>query len=196
MVVPAIDPGVEHVDAYIPKSSNFYCFFQGTNYLGGETYNISAPLGGNAPILLREGTIVFVNNVDNVMRTSDLTNSFVLKIVLKTNTGGTQYAEGFILGTQNYDEESIIKNCIDLNCVNKIRIEVSRTSQVEIAFLKLDVDLTQNDNQTVMDEVFFEELHIYGLESEYANSIFKYRPHQPISFSTSTSESLFVPFNN
>jgi alpha-glucosidase (family GH31 glycosyl hydrolase) len=196
MVVPAMDPGVDHVDAYFPKSSNFYCYFQGTKYLGGQTYKISAPLGGNAPLFLREGSIVFVNQVDDVMRTSDLTNDFILKIVLKKTSGGELSAEGFLLGTPSYDDDSIIQNCLEKTCINKITISVSKTVQVDMAFLRLDIDLTANDKSTILDNVNFYELQIYGLDDGFQNSIFKYRPEQPISLVSSTNETIFVPLVN
>lgn len=50
-------PPVKEVQVYLPKSSNWYDFWRGTHFMGGQTIQVPAPID-QIPLLIKAGSIV------------------------------------------------------------------------------------------------------------------------------------------
>lgn len=61
LVVPALDPGVATVRAYLPAGTTWRDVRDDRVYVGGAEYDLAAPLSGLPPMLAREGSGLFVD---------------------------------------------------------------------------------------------------------------------------------------
>ena len=153
MCTPKLEASGHKIKAYFPKAT-WYDFFSGYKTIAEKqedrfmivktSYNMSAPL------FIRAGHIVHVQNVENVLSTEDLNNEFELVMAFE-EVSGTLKAKGTMLGVKSFDESTISDQCIDKNCFYEIDSEVIEENYGEIV-IKV-VFKTQNDHKEVLDDI-------------------------------------------
>ncbi len=57
MVCPVTDPGVDAREVYLPEGSDWYDFWTGTRFVGGENVNAESPLN-RLPLFVKAGSII------------------------------------------------------------------------------------------------------------------------------------------
>ncbi|MDE7345956.1 MAG: glycoside hydrolase family 31 protein [Muribaculaceae bacterium] len=57
MACPVTDPGVDSREVYLPTGSDWYDFWTGTRYVGGETIDAAAPIN-RLPLFVKAGSII------------------------------------------------------------------------------------------------------------------------------------------
>ncbi len=57
MVCPVTDPGVDSREVYLPNGSDWYDFWTGTRFVGGENVNAESPLN-RLPLFVKAGSII------------------------------------------------------------------------------------------------------------------------------------------
>ena len=82
----------------------WFDFFNGSNtfYAGPASYGIFNALNSTPPIFQKEGTIIYMQNSDNVKTVKDLNNVFTLKIALSKGTNNNFTAQGVMMAIENY----------------------------------------------------------------------------------------------
>jgi len=81
LVTPIFENHTNTRTIYLPKGTAWFNL-QGQRLVGGKKYQIESNYGEIAPIFLREGSILFLNNVANVTRVHHLSNTFKLVAVM------------------------------------------------------------------------------------------------------------------
>jgi alpha-glucosidase (family GH31 glycosyl hydrolase) len=81
MFAPVVEKGAVGRSVYFP--GNFYNFHDGNRFVGPAYYNITNIVIDPIPIFIAEGHGVFVQDVTNVTKTSQLNNIFNLVAGLK-----------------------------------------------------------------------------------------------------------------
>ena len=73
-------------------------------------------------MLIKEGSIIPLQDSESVLKTKDLNNEFSLKIVLSQDNSTIYRAQGTILGINDYsNDKNILENCMGTkNCVLNI----------------------------------------------------------------------------
>jgi alpha-D-xyloside xylohydrolase len=62
LVAPVIEPGITQWKVYLPKSANWFDFWSGTPYQGGQTVNANAPQD-KIPVFVKAGSIIPMGGV-------------------------------------------------------------------------------------------------------------------------------------
>lgn len=75
LVAPIYKDNTNIRTVYLPKKTSWYNL-EGKKYQGGLRYTIQSNLREVAPTFLREGSILFLNNVVNVTRVGQLNSQF------------------------------------------------------------------------------------------------------------------------
>jgi len=128
MVAPALKKGISSVSVYFPKDTWF-------DFLTGElikTFKQQASilarpalLNTTAPIFIRGGHIVPVQETEKVNRTDDLDNIYTLVIAFKeTDRTGFHYALGDMVGIKNFDSPNVLAKCKLDNCLYTVNASI------------------------------------------------------------------------
>ena len=172
MIAPALHQGQKEVKVQIPEGTRFVELIGGAMFEGGGCKNISAPLELNAPVFLREGFIVQMQNVDRVKTTNDLSSFFNLKIFLTPirkaeNENflifGDFEAKGVLLAISDYNSSSIVQNCSNGNsCLVSIVAKGTTTPNQSNPSLS-DLNLTISFSSVIDPSISFDKFSIFGL---------------------------------
>eukprot|EP01017_Pseudomicrothorax_dubius_P005599 TRINITY_DN11441_c0_g1_i4.p1 TRINITY_DN11441_c0_g1~~TRINITY_DN11441_c0_g1_i4.p1 ORF type:complete len:398 (+),score=108.41 TRINITY_DN11441_c0_g1_i4:1034-2227(+) len=160
MAAPALEKKVDSVRVYLP-SDRWYDFHTGQtvhyhNIHEGIYYDAPAPLDGLAPLFLRGGHIIPVQNISNVQRTLDLGSSFRLVLGLKPNGESSYHASGFIAAVANYSDDYIVNDrCVSGNCIELITADYVNGS--------LTINFDKETNNTVIDPISVEGVDLLGI---------------------------------
>lgn len=124
LVTPIFENNTNTRYIYLPKGTNWFNL-DGKKFVGGNNYQIESNYREIAPIFLRQGSILFLNNVANVTRTHQLSSTF--KLVAAMQQAGTPKdlyweATGEILALRNYDDDQKIDQCAEYGCMHKVTI--------------------------------------------------------------------------
>jgi len=121
MVATITYPNISNVEVYFPNYRWYDLRTHKEIPTRGAKQNVSASLTELMPYFLKGGNIVMKQDVEGVMRTEDLNNTFSLIIGLddlKKNENTLQgSAEGKILAVSTYEEHYVYDHCTKQNCV-------------------------------------------------------------------------------
>jgi len=91
LVAPVIEPGAEQWDVYLPESTDWYDFWTGDRYTGGQTVNKEIPVD-IIPLYVRAGTILPVGPVVQYA-TEKKWDNLEIRIYEGANGGFTLYED-------------------------------------------------------------------------------------------------------
>jgi alpha-glucosidase/lysosomal alpha-glucosidase len=121
MVAPAFQDGLFY-EVYFPKGKWYDLRDNSQKKEGSQS--LMSDFGQFAPIFLREGRSIFIQNIENVMNVYDLDNKFELIIALSPtaskSTESIFSSVGFILALNNYSNMHHVENCMGKNCISRI----------------------------------------------------------------------------
>jgi alpha-glucosidase (family GH31 glycosyl hydrolase) len=128
MAAPALKKGVNSVNVYFPKDT-WFDFLTGdlikTFKQEAGTVTRPALLNTTAPIFIRGGHIVSVQDTQKVNRTDDLDNIYTLVIAFKeTEKTGYHYALGDMVGIKNFDSQTVMAKCRLDNCLYTVNASI------------------------------------------------------------------------
>ena len=158
MAVPCMVQGQENVNVYFPQD-DWFDFITGELVVSAQQApgNLSypAPLNATAPIFVRGGQIVPLQNVTNVNRTDDLNNQYQLNIAFKSSeTAGVFTAQGQLVGISSFDDNNVLVKCRLGNCLYSLNANITVTEssyEVYVSFA------TQGDSKN------YETVELTGL---------------------------------
>ena len=171
MAAPVVTPGSLELEVYFPKCT-WYSLFSGKKIIDQNEENrmkmIEAPFAALPPLFLREGQIVFIQDVQNVQRTQDLNNEFQVVFAF-TEMNGTQGKEisskGFLIGISNYDEQIVFENCIEGNCLYNFYAFFSSEPDQNI----IDFEISKANQEAKLDKIGIISFKIYASEIAFQN---------------------------
>ena len=121
MAAPILEEGKTSRNVYF-TSLNWYDFYTGKMYKPGTANIADVKLTDKLPLFLREGSMVLIQNTDNVKSTKDLGNDFHL-------VGGFFYnsrksdediqfyeAQGSHISISDYNDETKVTLCLSEGC--------------------------------------------------------------------------------
>ena len=73
-----VEEGKNSREVYFPQGSNWYDYHTGKFYNSGSVATIQNQPSDKVPLFLREGHIIFSQNVDDVTKSSQLNSEFIL----------------------------------------------------------------------------------------------------------------------
>lgn len=153
MVAPVLDANVSTLDVYFPSRVRWFDLrtFQEVVVQQGES--VSANYSEPIPYFLKGGSILFKQEVDeNVLSTEDLGNIFTVVIAFGK---GDENAEGYILGSSNYEEQYIYDHCVLKNCLLKLKATYETLKD------KINLKLEAASQST--DSIKINEVYIMGI---------------------------------
>ena len=170
LIAPVLEPDRTTNLVYFTNNTSWFDFFNGSLYYeyDGKFVEVQAPLDSNAPIFIKTGSIVFVQNTTNVTKVSDLSNKFKLKIALDSDLT----ASGFILGIENYtDDFNILNSCAGKNdCL----IKMLATTKIDDLKTNITIHFQKTSENTVIQEIYITEVEVFALRFENINHTLTY----------------------
>ena len=122
MATPILDQGITSREVYF-TSVNWYNLYTGEMHKPGKANITNIQLTDKLPLFLREGTMILMQNTDNVMNTKDLNSEFHLVIGFSSNNGksvGGQRsfeAKGSHISISDYADETKVSRCLAESCL-------------------------------------------------------------------------------
>ena len=169
MAAPIVDEGKKFVSVYFPGGQKWYDFATGklifdlTNKRADST-SFNVPLNGTAPLFIRGGFIIPVQNTSNVTSTKDLKSPLNFIVALSKYSDNCDTAHGNFLGIANYSSEASIDKCVDgKNCNMFVSISsvINTDGTVRIAFIFLG----DTGSSTLEKGVYVDGFTIYGMRT-------------------------------
>jgi len=117
LAIPNLEEGKEEIAAYFPKG-NWFDMRNDEIHLQGSR-NISAKMNDTAPVFIRGGKTIFMQNTDNVENSFDLKDDIEL-IVALDDGHCTQTSEGFVPALNDYNNKQKVEACLKNDCNIKI----------------------------------------------------------------------------
>ena len=198
LVIPNLEENKIRINAYFPRSC-WYDLRNDEKFYQGATI-ISAGLNEIAPIFIREGKTIFLQNAEKVENSFDLKDDLELLVALNEGTH-VQSSEGYIPSLNDYNNMANVENCILKDCnmkvktiyikeKKKLKIKINKALFVEIKHtpLKLnsikvygisELNLMKNNNtskikqnsQFIIEEINCKTLNYHTFELKFQNSI-------------------------
>ncbi len=167
MAAPVLHEGRNDLDIYFPYSKWFDLRDGKEVPVRGQFMNIPAPVDGTVPHFLRDGKMIFKQDVTGVKNTEDLNNVFNIIVGLPdfVTRGKTKKAEavGNILDVPNYSEEVIYNQCTEKNCL----MNVTMTCSYDNNTFSIDVRSISESSDRTENPVEIKELHLLGAPKEF-----------------------------
>jgi len=161
MAAPALKEGQTTVDVYFPKDT-WYDFITGELIKSASepagVVTRDAPFNATAPIFLRGGHLVAVQNTTNIGKSDDLSNDFKLGIGLKQTGAGTYTASGEMVGLKSFDDHNVLVKCKLDSCLYSVNTKVTASSS------SYSVSISFNAQGTAQnyEEVTISYLYLFG----------------------------------
>ncbi len=128
MSAPIVEEGKKQRTAYFPGEI-WYNFHTGEMHPAKSLGIIENDLTDLVPLFIRNGHLVFKQNVENVTKSKELDNRFILvggfKLIMTNSTTLTYKAEGGLLSALDYGFEDDIEKCIKESCDYQISVVLS-----------------------------------------------------------------------
>ena len=167
MAAPVLHEGRKDLDIYFPHSKWFDLRDGKEVPVRGQFMNLPAPVEGIVPHFLREGKMVFKQDVIGVKSTEDLSNVFNITVALPdfVARGKSKKAEavGNILDVPDYSEEVIYKQCTEKNCLMNVTIACAygnKTFTTAITSKSESSERTENP-------IEIKEIHLLGAPKDF-----------------------------
>jgi len=119
LVIPNVEEGKNIIEGYLPK--NMWYDLRNYDRVYSGRRNITAGLNDTAPIFIREGKTIFLQNIEKVENSFDLMDDLELIVALSEDEK-VQTSEGYIPALNNYNNKTHVENCIQKDCNIKIQI--------------------------------------------------------------------------
>ena len=155
MVAAVVEPGKDHVDVYFPIGYDWYNFATGEKVYNAsetspKTLSFAAPLNGSLPVFIRGGSLVAVQNVENVTSTKDLDNVINLVVGMRSYLAKSDLGSGYILGIGNYSDEASVDKCIGKNdCLIAVSVQTfiqgPTNAIILVTFIGSDIAVLEKD---------------------------------------------------
>lgn len=160
LATPILDPSTTVIEAYFPgKNELWFDLFDGTVYEGGQYHFVKNDLKAPPAVFLREGTILFRQDVTNVTSSYDLDDNFELNVVLKNFNNSKSGAVGKILAINNLNSAQKIDRCGEASCFLDIKADL----QMEKNKLKLLNISFDSNEESELDAIFLKKISFYGI---------------------------------
>jgi len=117
LVIPNVEEGKDVISGYFPRSNWFD--LRNDEMFGYGVRNINAGLNATAPVFLREGKTIFMQNVDSVENSYDLRDDVELVVAL-SGREHHQNSEGLIPALNDYNNKLHVDNCMKNDCSIKV----------------------------------------------------------------------------
>ena len=190
MVTPVLEQNREMVTVYFPKNVNWFNFNTGEIFSNPQGFkqDIEVKINDTCPIFVKEGKVVYFQNVDNVTNSGQLDNNFYLfaamKNFSKNEVNGEKemlyYAEGELFAIKDYNDETILQKCRENSdskyCFITVKIKSFIMGPPEY-LTSVTVEFEAQDN-SLLEEIYVVELRLFGMKNknQYAQKIFKFEP--------------------
>jgi hypothetical protein len=163
MLAPVLNQNATYRAVYFPAGTNWYDFYTGRLYKGGDLVAVQNQMTDPVPMFLREGTGVLWQDVTNIRKTSQLGNEFILRAAFVFNSRNSttdlkKYDSVLgLLSIKDYNNESNIQACIREGCEYTILavLAVSKTSK------NLELDIGYAGGQRLNEAQIIRRLEIY-----------------------------------
>ena len=165
MVSPNVRQYQTKYTTYFPLDT-WFDFHTGQKIMDKETrdrfVDTVSPYNASAPMYIRAGHIIHIQDVSKVLNTEDLNDQFELVIALKRNsTTNKLESKGAILGIKKYDEDTVYDKCVEGNCIYDIHAIVSKERINEMTLL---IKFTkQQKSDLALERLGIFSLKIYNL---------------------------------
>ena len=183
MSTPILEEGKTMRTAYFPGEL-WFNFHTGEAHPAKSLGIVENGLTDLVPLFIRSGHIVFQQNVQNVTKSRELDNRFILvggfKLATSNSTTITYTAQGGLLSAADYNNEEDIQKCLSENCdyaISAVLVinKLSREKQLSLSyeFIGKSIKNGQKITQFIIyteDEVAkfipTDEVEIYGTGSK------------------------------
>lgn len=78
LAIPILEKGNSSREIYLPSGTKWYHMHKGTPYLAGNHTIGNVSIEDELPLLLKSGTCVFKQSIENIKNTKDLGSNFIL----------------------------------------------------------------------------------------------------------------------
>ena len=166
MVAPALFENQTNISIYFPAQSKWFYFVNGSlaqDYsFTPESIIVEAPNNTVAPVFIKAGSIIPVQNFSLIHNTNDLNNTFNLTIALAQVDEDTYSATGLIMGIENFGDYNSIEQCIDgNNCLINITVIAEVTSS-DVTF---NVTFVPQQPNTTLENIYINGYNFYGVRT-------------------------------
>eukprot|EP01016_Furgasonia_blochmanni_P047459 TRINITY_DN6974_c0_g2_i3.p1 TRINITY_DN6974_c0_g2~~TRINITY_DN6974_c0_g2_i3.p1 ORF type:complete len:473 (+),score=130.81 TRINITY_DN6974_c0_g2_i3:36-1421(+) len=175
MAVPVVEAKTTIVKAYFPDGK-WYKYPSGEVIQGGKdraaTRVVQAPIRDVLPLFVREGSIVYSQDSENIVRSSDLNDEFYLKIALtEEDDEGVSKASGKMIMMTNLNDQPNVMQCFNDNSVDCFaRVDAfTKTDEngkfvLTISFSK---DKNANDAHLMKTTVQIRRIMVFGVTHKF-----------------------------
>jgi len=171
MVSVPQNEGDQEVSTYLPAGVRWYEFPSGKRMLDlrDDPVNITvkAPLNDTLPIFVKGGSIIHMQNVDNVQTTKDLDSTFNLVVALTPTSADNSLSFGQMMGIVNYTDDASVDRCLDQNdCL----INIAANAIInEHGLVSVDVTFSPNTPKSQLEKIYLGNITFYGVRTEICN---------------------------
>jgi len=167
MATPALEQNLELVSVYFPKNIIWVNFITGQVFVNKQGFkqDVDAKINESCPVFVREGRVIFYQNVEKINSTRDLDNKFRLFAVMKKLSNNEYISEGEILAVKDYNDEKKLEICRkgqENLCFVKINIKSNIMGPPEY-MIQTTVEFIAKEN-SLIEDIYFEGLEIYGIK--------------------------------
>lgn len=163
MIAPVLKENATYRSVYFPNGVNWYDFYTGRFYKGGDLVAVQNNINEAVPMFLREGTGVFWQDVTNVRKTSDLGNEFILRGAFafnsKNSTDDLKHYDSVLgmLSIRDYNNESNIQACIREGCEYTVAAVLSISNSSK----SLDLTIVYTGGQKLNEPQVIKRVELY-----------------------------------
>lgn len=168
MVPVPMNEGDKQVSTYLPAGVRWYKFPTGQRMLDirDDPVNITvdAPLNDTLPIFIKGGSIIHLQNVENIQSTKDLNNTFNLVVALTPASADNSVAFGQIMGISNYSKDTSLDRCLGRNdCLVNIAANAIIS---EHGLVTVQLSFSPNAPETTLENIMLANITFYGVRTE------------------------------
>ena len=172
MAAPVFYQGATSMSVYFPDCRWFDLRTNEELLRTEDSTTVSASLGELPPHFLKGGHILFKQNIDNVLSSSDLSNTFTLVAGLpfftKQENKMISKAEGFILSAITYAEQYVFEKCTENDCLLRVNITYEFNSEDHTSTVTVDTKGSKSFDDSLA--INMNEIYLLGVPQEILDS--------------------------
>jgi alpha-glucosidase (family GH31 glycosyl hydrolase) len=156
LVIPNLEENKNVIEGYFPKAT--WYDLRNDEKFGTGFRNITAGLNEIAPVFLREGKTIFLQNVEKVENSFDLKDDLELLVALDEGNN-VQASEGFVPALNDYNNKQHVENCISKDCNIKVHTTYDKEkNELKVKFFK--PKFVENDSTPLK----LNKIKVFGIE--------------------------------
>ena len=160
---PILYPATTVISAYFPgKNELWYDLFDGTVYEGGQYHFVENELKAPPPVFLREGAILFRQDVTNVTSSYDLDDNFELSIAMNNFNNSKSTAVGKILAIKNLNSAQKIDRCGEVSCFLDVKADLKINENMKLFTISFD-----SQEESELDVIYLKKISFYGISKVF-----------------------------